>query len=334
MPLSLQSTESWIDNCLNDGEFRMSARHWCGGIRLKIGTEERVLFLDDGNISEINDTPNGMIEISGSDLVWEKVLSANPKRFYNDIIANISQRCGLQRKADAVVFAQYYSAVMRSIELLRPSSASPAVMRHDKRPHGTIDAPIGRYVHLNIDDKDHRVYFEEAGQGIPLLLQHTAGCHSSQWRHLFEFPEITKRFRLIAYDLPYHGKSIPPAGLTWWNDQYLLKGDFLRSIPIKLTEALGLVNPVFMGCSVGGLLALDLAHKHSDVFRAVISVEGALKIGGDLADYGELHHPQVSNEYKARLMEGLMSPLSPEQYRKETSFSYSSGWPSLFLGDL
>jgi pimeloyl-ACP methyl ester carboxylesterase len=334
MPSPLQSTESWKKKCLTDGEFQMATRHWNGGIRLKIGSEERELFLVDGNISEINENPGGMIEISGSDLVWAKVLSANPKRFYNDIIANISQRCGLRRKADAVVFAQYYSAVMRSIELLRPFSASPAVMRHDNRPHGTIDAPIGRYVHLNLDGKDHRVYFEEAGQGIPLLLQHTAGCHSSQWRHLFEFPEITKRFRLIAYDLPYHGKSIPPSGLTWWNDQYLLKEDFLRSIPVKLTETLGLVNPVFMGCSVGGLLALDLAHKHPDVFRAVISIEGALKIGGNLSDYGELHHPQVSNEYKARLMEGLMSPLSPEQYRKEISFSYSSGWPSLFLGDL
>ena len=108
----------------------------------------------------------------------------------------------------------------------------------------------------------------------------------------------------------------------------------MRSIPVKLSETLGLIDPVFMGCSVGGLLALDLAHKHSDVFRAVISVEGALKIAGKLTDYGELYHPQVDNEYKARLMDGLMATSSPKPYRKETSFIYASGWPPVFLGDL
>ena len=147
-------------------------------------------------------------------------------------------------------------------------------------------------------------------------------------------PEITERFRLIAYDLPCHGKSVPPVEQQWWSETYNLRGDFLRSVPIKLAQALGLNEPVFMGCSVGGLLALDLAHKHADQFRAVISVEGALKIEGSHAQLGELWHPQVSNEYKARLMDGLMSPISPKPYRKETSFVYASGWPPAFLGDL
>ena len=45
---------------------------------------------------------------------------------------------------------------------------------------------VGRYVHLDIDGLDYRVYFEEAGEGIPLLLQHTAGADGRQWRHLLE----------------------------------------------------------------------------------------------------------------------------------------------------
>ena len=49
---------------------------------------------------------------------------------------------------------------------------------------------------------------------------------------------------------------------------------------------------------------------HADDFRAVISVEGALKIEGSLEHFAELWHPQVNNEYKARLMDGLMSPAS------------------------
>jgi pimeloyl-ACP methyl ester carboxylesterase len=89
-----------------------------------------------------------------------------------------------------------------------------------------------------------------------------------------------------------------------------------------------------MGCSVGGLLALDLAHKHPEDFRAVISIEGALHIGGSAESLSLLWHPQIGNQYKARLMEGLIAPQSPKAYRKETSWVYASGWPPSFIGDL
>jgi len=81
-------------------------------------------------------------------------------------------------------------------------------------------------------------------------------------------------------------------------------------------------------------LALDLARQHPDVFSAVISLEGALRVGGDIESMDALWHPQIGNEYKARLMNGLMSPTSPEPFRKETSAVYASGWPPAFFGDL
>src|SRR3954452_18074443 len=146
-----------------------------------------------------------------------------------------------------------------------------------------FDSPVGRYVHLVLEDLDHRVYFEEAGTGIPLLLQHTAGSHGVQWRHLFEEPSITDHFRLMAYDLPFHGKSLPPTGRRGWAEEYRLTREFAMAVPVTLAQELELERPVFMGCSVGGLLALDLARYHGDAFRAVISLEPALKIDTDLA---------------------------------------------------
>ena len=88
-----------------------------------------------------------------------------------------------------------------------------------------------------------------------------------------------------------------------------------------------------MGCSVGGLLALDLAQKHPEKFRAVISVEGVAR-RRQPERFGGLWHPQVSNETKATMMEGLTAPTSPLPYRKETAQAYASGWPPVFLGDL
>lgn len=333
MSLDLPSNEAWSAACARDGEFLLAARFWTGALRLRIGSEVRTLSLDDGTpVAATEPSGRGVIEYAGDTANWERILAPVPPRFHNDLMANLTQGGGLTRSGDPVLAAQYYAAAMRAVELLRPPTSAPVAAV--EIPVGTFDASVGRYVHLHLDGHDHRIYFEEAGQGIPVLLQHTAGCHGSQWRHLLEDRTITRRFRLIAYDLPFHGKSLPPETLEWWSTPYRLRGEFLRSVPLELAKALGLERPVFMGCSVGGLLALDLARRHPNVFRAVISVEGALKVAGDLDALQELWHPQVSNEYKARAMEGLMSPTSPLSYRKETSFVYSAGWPPAFLGDL
>lgn len=197
-----------------------------------------------------------------------------------------------------------------------------------------FDSPVGRYVHLDLDGADHRVYFEEAGSGIPILLQHTAGAHNAQWRHLFEDERITAHFRLIAYDLPFHGKSLPPVDRQWWAEEYRLTTKALMAVPVALARTLELDRPVFMGCSIGGLLALDLARYHPDDFRAVIGIEPSLRVGGRLDALSAFWHPRVTSEYKATMMYGLMSPTSPEPLRRETVFVYSQGWPPAFLGDL
>ena len=38
-----------------------------------------------------------------------------------------------------------------------------------------FDTATGRYIFLTIDNVEYRVYFEENGSGIPVLMQHTAG---------------------------------------------------------------------------------------------------------------------------------------------------------------
>lgn len=196
-----------------------------------------------------------------------------------------------------------------------------------------FDAATGRYVHLDLDGVDHRVYFEESGQGIPLLMQHTAGADGRQWRHVLEDEEIRQSFRLIAYDLPFHGRSLPPVDRSWWSEPYVLTQDFIMSVPLALSAALGLDQPVLMGSSVGGQLAIDLALHHPDEFRAVIGLESSMKQEAGL-DPATFYDPAISNDYKASIMYGLTSPTAPEAYRRESWFVYGSGAPFTFSGDL
>jgi pimeloyl-ACP methyl ester carboxylesterase len=85
----------------------------------------------------------------------------------------------------------------------------------------------GRYLNLTLLDRPHRLYVEEAGQGIPLLCLHTAGSDGRQYRGLLNDERVTKNFRVIAFDLPWHGKSSPPEG--YQNEDYKLTSrDYIR----------------------------------------------------------------------------------------------------------
>jgi pimeloyl-ACP methyl ester carboxylesterase len=79
-----------------------------------------------------------------------------------------------------------------------------------------FESVTGRYVYLTIEEVEYRLYFEEAGAGIPILMQHTAGANGSQWRHQLKDPELQQRFHLIAYDLPFHGKSWAVRSAVIW----------------------------------------------------------------------------------------------------------------------
>ncbi|MCM3332843.1 alpha/beta fold hydrolase [Kocuria palustris] len=78
-----------------------------------------------------------------------------------------------------------------------------------------ISSVTGHYVTVDVDGLEYKVFYLENGTGQPLVCQHTAGCHNHQWRDLLEDEEITANYRVIAYDLPRHGKSDPPENTAW-----------------------------------------------------------------------------------------------------------------------
>ena len=84
----------------------------------------------------------------------------------------------------------------------------------------TVEPIIGRYMSLSLGGREHRLYFEQAGQGIPLVCLHTAGADGRQYRHLMNDAAVTQHFRVLAFDMPWHGKSLPPVGFE--REDYVL----------------------------------------------------------------------------------------------------------------
>jgi pimeloyl-ACP methyl ester carboxylesterase len=192
---------------------------------------------------------------------------------------------------------------------------------------------VGRYLRIELDGRRHRLYVEEAGQGIPLVCLHTAGADNRQWRHLLTDAEITRHYRVLAFDMPWHGKSLPPAG--WQDEEYRLTTQGYIDLVMTFIRTLGLERPVVLGCSIGGKIVLELARLQAPAFRALIGLESADYQAPWYDDTGWLHRPDVhGGEVSGAMMSGLIAPQSPSETRWDTLWMYMQGGPGVFKGDL
>lgn len=116
----------------------------------------------------------------------------------------------------------------------------PYLQRDGYRMHATLSGGTGRPV---------------------LLLSHSLGAHLGMWKPQVKY--LGKRFRLLRYDHPGHGRSEPRPSPATIAD---LGGDVLA-----LLDELGFDSVSFCGLSLGGMVGLWLgAHAPRRVSRLVI----------------------------------------------------------------
>ena len=114
---------------------------------------------------------------------------------------------------------------------------------------------------LNIGNA--KLYYETAGQGVPLVMIHAGVADSRQWNNEFAF--FARNYHVLRYDMRGYGKSEP------------IDGEFSHMDDlVAILNTLGLHEPaVIMGCSMGGGLAMDFALAHPSRVRALIMVGSA-----------------------------------------------------------
>ncbi|XIA63740.1 alpha/beta fold hydrolase [Bradyrhizobium sp. TZ2] len=171
----------------------------------------------------------------------------------------------------------------------------------------------GRYMHLDLFGRPHRIYLEEAGEGTPLLCLHTAGADGRQYRGLMNDARVTSTHRVIAFDMPWHGKSSPPAG--WHDEEYQLTSVQYTTMVLEISAALGLDRPILIGCSIGGRIALHLALEHAERFRAIIGLQAGAHVD-PYYDLNFLHRSDVhGGEVCGAIVSGLVGPDAPDKER-------------------
>ena len=119
-----------------------------------------------------------------------------------------------------------------------------------------------------LDLGDGQLYYETAGEGMPLILAHAAFLDSRMFDAIWE--RLAKQFRVIRYDMRGFGKSSPVAG------------PLARRYDLdRLLTHLDVTQAHLVGCSLSGEIGLDLALEQPQRFKSLTLV-GATPSGFQL----------------------------------------------------
>jgi pimeloyl-ACP methyl ester carboxylesterase len=109
----------------------------------------------------------------------------------------------------------------------------------------------------------HRVFYRAAGSGPVIVLVHGITSTSATWANVL--PYLAERFTVIAPDLLGHGESAKPRG------DYSL-GAYASGIR-DLLMALGHERATFVGHSLGGGIAMQLAYQFPEHCERLVLVD-------------------------------------------------------------
>jgi len=104
------------------------------------------------------------------------------------------------------------------------------------------------------------VNYQIKGKGANLVLIHGAGDNLNMWYH--QLPVFSKSYRVITYDIRGSGKTESPKG------EYSIS--LFAEDAYQLMKAIKVEGAYFLGYSLGGRIALELALDHPDLVKALV----------------------------------------------------------------
>lgn len=267
------------------------------------------------------------VRLEAAPEIWGAVLERRPGPGWQSWTA--LRRTGrVAISGDPLAFARALQLLERLLEVIRDTPAAapaPAV-------HRDLSQIAGRHHVLALPDGSRSTVFaERAGAGVPLLLLHTAGADGRQYQAQLADVELARRFRLHAFDLPFHGRSMPGEG--WDGGAWLLTAPAYAAWCTAFLEQVVGGAALVLGCSMGAAMALQLAAERPDLVRGVVAVEAPYRACGRRA--AALAHPAVNAAaHNPSYVRGLMSPLAPLAARRAAGWIYGQAALGVYAGDL
>jgi len=195
-----------------DAELVRRGRFLSTTFLLGIGDTSHLVKIIEGRIVSVTPgpfvTPNYSFALRAPREEWELFWNSMPEPGHNDIFA-LFKRGKLTIEGDLHPFMAnllYVKDVLAAPRRLAAPKHSDPLPAPALTPR--FEPIVGRYLNLTLLGRPHRLYVEEAGQGIPLLCLHTAGSDGRQYRGLLNEPRITDHYRVIVFDMPWPASSM------------------------------------------------------------------------------------------------------------------------------
>ncbi len=167
------------------------------------------------------------------------------------------------------------------------------------------------YEGKRLDLGDIKIHAEVFGEtGPDLILIHGASGNTRDFT--FSMAEkLSTRYRVIVFDRPGMGWSTQPPGFGGLFDSRPESPRLMADILGRAAEELGVENPIVLGHSLGGALAMAWALEHPDNTAALVMVAGVSHPWP-----GDLHwqYPVNSSVWGGNLFVPLLTAFVPRSY--------------------
>ncbi|MDK4741654.1 alpha/beta hydrolase [Rhizobium sp. CNPSo 3464] len=297
-------------------------------IKIAFYVGDQVIALDfaEGGAEISGESSDPQVTVRATTDAWDQVLMTPPPATFHSFTALQLANPLFEIAGSPLDLAKARPALERVFELVVTSPEMTA-----ERAQRDLRQIRGRYAVVNIDDVPHEIYYEEAGEGVPVLFLHTAGADSRQFMPQLADTELAKSYRLIAVDLPFHGRSMPP--LTWDGAPYKLTASIYLKWCTAILEQVVREKAIVAGGSMGAAMSLVLAAERPEHILGIVAIEPPFRSKGRRNPYQ--HNVNVHGSlHNSAYVRGIMSPLSPAGERRRSSWIYSQGAPGVYPGDL
>ncbi|KAL4941981.1 hypothetical protein BDV06DRAFT_193297 [Aspergillus oleicola] len=266
---------------------------------------------------------------------WEKLFSANPQAPYTCFVGiqgmNIVQD-GAGIRGDRLKYSQYAHLTTRLLELIREGLHGPIPV--DDQEEIDEDHITGKYVIIDppVWGKT-KVFYETSGTGPQeIVFLHTAGSDSRQYHGVMNNPSMRAKCKMVAFDLPAHGRSFPgknhlPGNHTNTEEAYV---GAIREI----IKVLKLNKPIVCGASMAGQVCIAVAIRADEVGAGgTIPLQGCdfLTMKRQFNDKSPLINQSLFNP---DWIYGMVAPNAPLVNKQLIWHLYSAQAYGIFHGDL
>jgi pimeloyl-ACP methyl ester carboxylesterase len=163
--------------------------------------------------------------------------------------------------------------------------------------------------------RGHTVYYREQGTGDVLVCIHGFPTASWDWHRIW--PELVKRFRVIALDMIGFGFSDKPKDYA-----YSLRDQ--ATLHERLLDTLGIRHVHILAHDYGDTVAQELLARHEDRLKfgqQGIEIKSVCLLNGGI--FPETHRPLLIQKL-------LMSPLGPLVSRFVSESSFRASFSAIF----